>query len=77
MVLLILLLLFSGLLKEGKGKIEEDFPFRNVTLDWLVRVDDLVSRLSAHEIIDQMVYGGGWDEHVTSPIPRLGILSYR
>jgi beta-glucosidase len=77
MVLLILLFLFAGLFKEGNGKLEEDFPFRNVTLDWSVRVDDLVSRLSAHEIIDQMVYGSVWDERESPPIPRLGILSYR
>ncbi len=74
--MLVFLLLFVGLLKEGIGKNEEVFPFRNVTLDWSVRVDDLVSRLSAHEIIDQMAYGGGWNEGVTPPIPRLGINRY-
>jgi beta-glucosidase len=74
--LLILLLLFVGLLNGDIGKSDQDFPFRNVTLDWSVRVDDLVSRLSPHEIIDQMAYAGGWDAGVTPPIPRLSILPY-
>lgn len=55
---------------------EQSFPFRNTSLDWSVRVDDLVSRLDPHEIIDQMAYGGGWNAGVTPPIPRLGILPY-
>ena len=76
MVWLILLLLFTGLLNGDKGKIE-DFPFRNVTLDWSLRVDDLVSRLSAHEIIDQLMYGGEHNERITPGIPRLDISTYR
>jgi beta-glucosidase len=76
MALLILLFLFGGFLQKGISKNVEDFPFRNVTLDWSVRVDDLVSRLSADDIIDQMAYAGGWDAGVTPAIPRLGILPY-
>ena len=76
MASLLILLIFVGLVK-GSIEIHEDyFPFRNISLDWSVRVDDLVSRLSAHEIIDQMAYGGGWNEGVTPPIPRLSILPY-
>ncbi|CAF2396632.1 unnamed protein product [Rotaria sp. Silwood2] len=71
-----LLFLSIGLIKEGKCIVDEDFPFRNVSLDWSVRVDDLVSRLTPHEIIDQMAYGGGWNDGVTPPIPRLQILPY-
>lgn len=31
-----------------------DYPFRNVSLPWEVRVDDLVSRLTLDEIVPQM-----------------------
>ena len=76
MSLFLVLVLLVGLSREGRTLADQSFPFRNVSLDWSVRVDDLVSRLSAHEIIDQMAYGGGWNEGVTPPIPRLGILPY-
>jgi beta-glucosidase len=76
MALLILLILFAGLFNEGSGIVGDTFPFRNVSLDWSTRVDDLVSRLSPHEMIDQMAYAGGWNEGVTPPIPRLNILPY-
>ena len=76
MSLFLVLFLIVGLSGQGSALEDASFPFRNVSLDWSVRVDDLVSRLSAHEIIDQMAYGGGWNEGVTPPIPRLGILPY-
>ncbi|CAF0836379.1 unnamed protein product [Adineta steineri] len=76
MAVLFLLLLIVGLLTECRGIHNDLFPFRNVSLDWPVRVDDLVSRLTVHEIIDQMAYAGGWDAGVTPPIPRLNILPY-
>ena len=76
MVLLVLLLLFIGLVESSKSNDNEDFPFRNVSLDWSVRVDDLVSRLTADEIIDQMDHAGGWNADITPAIPRLGILPY-
>lgn len=76
MTLLILLLLFVGLFNEGKGINDDVFPFRNVSLDWPVRVNDLVSRLTPDEMIDQMAYAGGWNEGVTPAIPRLSILPY-
>ena len=76
MALLILLLLFVGLFNEGKGIHDDIFPFRNVSLDWPVRVNDLVSRLTPDEMIDQMAYAGGWNEGVTPAIPRLSILPY-
>ncbi|CAF0793761.1 unnamed protein product [Rotaria sordida] len=71
-----LFFLSIGLIKEGKCRDNEDFPFRNISLDWSIRVDDLISRLTPHEIIDQMAYGGGWNDGVTPPIPRLNILPY-
>jgi len=28
------------------GSVTDDYPFRNISLDWDTRVDDLVSRLT-------------------------------
>ena len=70
------LLLLVGILEKSFTLNYQSFPFRNTSLDWFVRVDDLVSRLTPHEIIDQMAYGGGWNAGVTPPIPRLSILPY-
>ena len=54
--------------------VTEDYPFRDVTLDWPTRVDDLVSRLSLDEITLQMARGGGGALGGPAPaIPRLGI----
>ena len=69
-------LLIIGCKTSTSTKQIDDFPFRNVSLNWSVRVDDLVSRLTIDEIIDQMAYGGGWNEGVTPAIPRLNILPY-
>ncbi|XP_046577967.1 xylan 1,4-beta-xylosidase-like [Haliotis rubra] len=52
-----------------------DFPFRNPSLPWSDRVDDLVSRLSIEEIQYQMARGGAVHDG-TLPIPRLGIKPY-
>ncbi|XP_046577968.1 probable beta-D-xylosidase 5 [Haliotis rubra] len=52
-----------------------DFPFRNTSLSWSDRVDDLVSRLSIDEIQYQMARGGAARDG-TPPIPRLGIKPY-
>ncbi|XP_067673894.1 uncharacterized protein [Haliotis asinina] len=52
-----------------------DFPFRNTSLPWNQRVDDLVSRLSIEEIQFQMARGGAVNDG-TPPIPRLGIKPY-
>ncbi|KAL4233159.1 hypothetical protein ACF0H5_007844 [Mactra antiquata] len=54
-----------------------DFPFRNVSLSFDVRVKDLVSRLTVPEMIDQMSRGGGdGDGEPVLPIPRLNISKY-
>ena len=71
MMLLILLLIIAELFNESKGIVGDTFPFRNVSLNWSVRVDDLISRLTPHEMIDQMTYAV-----VPPPIPRLDILPY-
>ncbi|XP_071095228.1 uncharacterized protein [Haliotis cracherodii] len=48
------------------------YPFRNTSLSWEERVEDLVSRLTIQEIQDQLANGQG-----PSPaIPRLGIGQY-
>ncbi|XP_005105835.1 probable beta-D-xylosidase 7 [Aplysia californica] len=54
-----------------------DFPFRNTSLPWNERVDDLVSRLTLEEIQVQMSRGGAGDfGGPAPPIPRLGIGAY-
>jgi len=51
-----------------------DFPFRNVTLSWDARVDDLVSRLTLPDVMFQMAKGGAGPHGGPAPgIPRLGI----
>jgi len=64
------LILFIALTRGGSI----DYPFRDITLSWDERVDDLVSRLTLDEIVDQIAYGG----RVTHApaIQRLGIKPY-
>ena len=58
------------------GINEEDiFPFQNISLPWKERVNDLVDRLTLHEMIEQMAWGGG-DAGPSPAIPRLGISPY-
>ncbi|XP_012939088.1 xylan 1,4-beta-xylosidase [Aplysia californica] len=55
----------------------DDFPFRNTSLPWDERVDDLVSRLTLQEVMVQMSRGGAGDFGGPAPaIPRLGIGAY-
>ena len=53
----------------------ENFPFRNTSLPWDERVDDLVKRLTLEEMVLQMAYGGG-NAGPCPAIERLGILPY-
>ncbi|XP_069126419.1 uncharacterized protein [Argopecten irradians] len=56
---------------------EAYYPFRNTSLAWNTRVDDLVGRLTAKEIMFQMSKGGsGPNAGPAPPIPRLGIGPY-
>ncbi|GFR80929.1 beta-D-xylosidase 1 [Elysia marginata] len=56
----------------------KDFPFRNTSLPWDKRVDDLVSRLTLSEIQLQMARGGAGDKGGPAPaISRLGIGPYQ
>ena len=50
-----------------------DYPFRNLSLSWDERVEDLVYRLSLYEIVDQTSTSG---VHSLSAVPRLGIQPY-
>ena len=60
------------------GLIQTDFPFRNVSLPWAERVDDLVKRLTLEEMVAQMARGGGGTLGGPAPaIPRLGIKPYQ
>ncbi|XP_070805536.1 uncharacterized protein [Pituophis catenifer annectens] len=53
-----------------------DFPFRDPTLSWEERVDDLVNRLTPEEMILQMARGGALKNGPAPPIARLGIGPY-
>ncbi|XP_071942033.1 uncharacterized protein [Antedon mediterranea] len=55
---------------------EEDYPFRNTSLPWKDRVDDLVSRLTLNEIILQMTKGGAYNNGPAPAIGRLNIDPY-
>ncbi|ESO92632.1 hypothetical protein LOTGIDRAFT_162552 [Lottia gigantea] len=54
----------------------EDFPFRNVSLSFEERVDDLVSRLSLEEMMQQMSHELPKLGQGVPAIPRLGIKNY-
>ncbi|KAK3787076.1 hypothetical protein RRG08_031551 [Elysia crispata] len=57
---------------------ENDFPFRNISLPWEERVEDLVARLTLEEIQLQMARGGAGDKGGPAPaIQRLGIAPYQ
>lgn len=54
-----------------------EFPFRNTSLPYSTRIDDLVSRLSLDELVQQMSRGGGGGDGGPVPaISRLDIGSY-
>ena len=57
--------------------LDPDYPFRNVSLPWATRVDNLVSLLTLEELQLQMARGGhGPDVSPAPPIPRLGVGPY-
>ncbi|XP_034975135.1 uncharacterized protein LOC118087022 [Zootoca vivipara] len=67
---IIVLLLVAGLC------MGQDFPFRDPTLPWEERLDDLVNRLTLDEMILQMARGGAKGNNPAPPIKRLGIGPY-
>ena len=57
--------------------LDPDYPFRNVSLPWATRVDNLVSLLTLEELQLQMARGGhGPDVSPAPPIRRLGVGPY-
>ena len=55
-----------------------DFPFRNVSLSWSDRVDDLVGRLTLQQIVQQLARGGAGVNGGPAPaIESLGIGPYQ
>lgn len=50
-----------------------DYPFRDPSLSWDERVEDLVDRLTLKEMVTQMANGG---PDAAPAIPRLGIPPY-
>ena len=56
-------------------QIEGQYPFRNISLPWEERVNDLVGRLTLEEMVQQMAFGGG-AYHKIASVPRLGIKPY-
>ena len=50
-----------------------EYPFRNVSLSWDERVEDLVYRLSLYEVVDQTSAAVAYSPPA---IPRLGIQPY-
>ncbi|XP_070188990.1 uncharacterized protein [Littorina saxatilis] len=62
--------------KKSNGDVS-DYPFRNVSLPWDERVDDIVKRLTVEEMQEQMGRGGAGVLGGPAPaIPRLGIGPY-
>ncbi|PIK62177.1 putative beta-D-xylosidase 1 [Apostichopus japonicus] len=55
------------------GGMLKDFPFRNTSLPWEKRVDDLIGRLSLDEMILQLARGGARSNGPAPPVPELGI----
>lgn len=54
-----------------------DYPFRNISLPWEQRVDDLVKRLTLADVMFQMSKGGAGPQGGPAPaIPRLEIEPY-
>ncbi|XP_074832174.1 uncharacterized protein LOC142001137 isoform X2 [Carettochelys insculpta] len=63
------------LLLAGLG-LAQDYPFRDPTLPWEQRLDDLVGRLTLGELVLQMARGGAMHNGPAPPIERLGIQPY-
>ena len=56
--------------------VDATFPFRNVSLSWDERLNDLIPRLYLDEIASQMTRAGYKQNGPTLPIKRLGIGPY-
>ncbi|KAJ8029229.1 putative beta-D-xylosidase 6 [Holothuria leucospilota] len=56
-----------------KKALLKDYPFRNTSLPWDKRVDDLISRLALDDMLLQLARGGAVSNGPAPPIPSLGI----
>ncbi|KAK6168489.1 hypothetical protein SNE40_021010 [Patella caerulea] len=56
--------------------ISAEFPFRNISLSWDERVQDLVNRLTLQEMMEQMAHELPKVDQSVPSIPRLGIKNY-
>ncbi|KAK7108555.1 hypothetical protein V1264_016280 [Littorina saxatilis] len=63
------------LFQEVASAPADDYPYRNVSLSWDVRVEDIVKRLTVEEMQMQMALGG--PDGPAPAIPRLGIGAYQ
>lgn len=71
------LLVCLGLLVLASTCVDAILPFRNISLSWEDRVNDLVSRLTLEEMVGQMAGGGGSTYKPSPEIARLGIERYQ
>lgn len=56
---------------------ESLYPFQDPSLPWDKRVNDLVSRLTLEEIVEQLAKGGAGKGGPAPAIPRLGVLPHQ
>ncbi|XP_076800736.1 uncharacterized protein LOC143445485 isoform X1 [Clavelina lepadiformis] len=56
---------------------DDSYPFRNISLSYTERVEDLVSRLTLDEVILQLSRGGAHENGPAPAIERLGIQPYQ
>lgn len=72
---------FSKFPDMAEQKIEElnavNYPFQNTSLSFAYRVDDLVSRLTLDEVVDQLAKGGAGGDGPAPAIERLGVPPYQ
>ena len=54
----------------------QTFPFKNASLSWDERLDDLIPRLELDDIVLQLARGGAGPNGPSPPIHRLGIGPY-
>ena len=73
--MIFVLICFTSVLQRRAYSVK-DFPFRNTSLSWDERLDDLMKRLTLQEMVDQMAYGGGGPGKPCPAIDRLGIPPY-
>nr|XP_033812480.1 probable beta-D-xylosidase 5 isoform X2 [Geotrypetes seraphini]XP_033812481.1 probable beta-D-xylosidase 5 isoform X2 [Geotrypetes seraphini]XP_033812482.1 probable beta-D-xylosidase 5 isoform X2 [Geotrypetes seraphini]XP_033812483.1 probable beta-D-xylosidase 5 isoform X2 [Geotrypetes seraphini] len=69
--LMVVLLFLNAVVSSG-----QEYPFKDPSLPWNDRVNDLLNRLTLEEMVLQMARGGAGKNGPTPPIQRLGIKPY-